>query len=243
VAVGNSGYFAIHLIVNSNGRVTIRDNAHPWGGADVYMNDGRGVTMQGGEIRMTNSAIFGLFDLNTWNIVVPFLRGYGTFTRLGAGPNFTIHSEGQLRPGDAGGLSLDRTGALLMDNVQGFGTLSITGGDLVQTNTHDRTAMYFEFNGSAYDRINISGGTADIGGSCTFTSVSFTPQKGSGQVWDFVRATDITYTATDNMTTLMTSFGLVSPDDYTFGVVETGGGVKALRLQMSASSGTLVLIE
>jgi hypothetical protein len=155
------------------------------------------------------------------------LRGAGTISRATAGVNFAILSESLIRVGDT-------------TATPAIGTLAVNNGNL--TNTANGT-IYFDFSATAGDQIAISGGTATIAGALTFTNApGFTPVKGMGKNWDFVRADSISYTGTDNMTALLSSKGLANGVDYTFGVV-TDGAVKALRLKINSPAGTVVFIR
>jgi hypothetical protein len=155
------------------------------------------------------------------------LRGAGTISRATAGVNFAILSESLIRVGDT-------------TATPAIGTLTVNNGNLTNTSAG---AIYFDFSASAGDQIAISGGTATIAGALTFTNApGFTPVKGMGRNWDFVRADSISYTGTDNMTALLSSKGLANGVDYTFGVV-TDGAVKALRLKINSPSGTVVFIR
>jgi len=119
-----------------------------------------------------------------------------------------------------------------------IGTLTMTNCDLVQSSSGIAS---FEFDAAGGDQIAINGGTATIGGTCQFATVAFTPVQGMGQDWDFIRADSVTYTASDNMTNLMGSYGLVLGGDYSYGVVDEGA-VQALRLRIFGPKGTLILI-
>ena len=155
------------------------------------------------------------------------LRGAGSITRYTGSTVFSIvNNGGSIRPGDT-------------TATPAIGTLTVNNGNLTNTATGK---IYFDFATTTNDQIAISGGTATLAGTLTFTNApGFTPVKGMGKNWDFVRADSITYSATDDMTALMTSYGLAGAD-YTFGVV-TDGAVRALRLKIFNKPGTVVFIR
>lgn len=121
-----------------------------------------------------------------------------------------------------------------------IGTLTLSNADLVLAAS---STNWFEFDGTGCDRFTISNGTATIGGTLVFTNApGFTPKRGSGLKWDFVQADSIVYTAADNITSLMSAYGLTAGSDYAFGVVASGGG-QVLRLRIFGSSGTVIVVQ
>jgi hypothetical protein len=120
------------------------------------------------------------------------------------------------------------------------------GGRLALTNTClENTAsgtLAFAFGEGGGDAVHIQEGTATIGGTSHFATVSFTPERGADRRWVFVEADQIDYTAQDNMDTLMTSFGLTAGSDYFFGVRE-GAGRQQLLLWVKPPHGSLLLVR
>jgi hypothetical protein len=140
---------------------------------------------------------------------------------VGKGPaNFPLANNGMLKVGNS------------------LGTLSLTNCTFVN---ESGGTIFFEFGATTSDRINISGGTAVIGGALLFAPLDLIPKPSLGAAWDFIRADDITYTATDNMAALMTSYGLTG-SDYTFGVVPYGSG-EALRLKIYGPPGVVIEVQ
>jgi len=197
---------------------------------EVGKSDAAGaiMTLNGGTVEVcTNSALRVDNATCGAGAGAGLLRGAGTISRATAGVNFAILSESLIRVGDT-------------NATPAIGTLTVNNGNL--TNTSAGT-IYFDFNATTNDQIAISGGTATIAGTLTFTNApGFTPVKGMGKNWDFVRADSMTYSATDNMAALMTSKGLAAGVDYSFGVV-TDGAVQALRLKIFNKPGTVVFIR
>lgn len=132
---------------------------------------------------------------------------------------------------------------LYVGNSNSIGTLTLSNADLVLAAS---STNWFEFDPSVAgsgDAINVTAGTATIGGTVAVTNTpGFTPKRGSGLKWDFVQADSIVYTASDNITSLMSAYGLTAGSDYAFGVVSSGGG-QALRLRIFGSSGTVIIVQ
>jgi hypothetical protein len=170
------------------------------------------LTLNTGTLKMGDATNAGLIDSHG------IIRGVGTIERnTGNTSNFQVTngSEGELRPGD-------------ITATPAIGTLALDHGNLTQTSAG---TAFFNFDsalsGSA-DLIDITAGTANIDGTVVFSSFSPT---GSIGTWDFVKASSITYTATDNMAAVIASLNLQQNWGYDFGVVSEGG-FQYLRLSV-----------
>ncbi len=223
------------IMVGSNGILRIMGNSHPIKtvnypiAADILPRDGDVVTLSGGRIEMASGARFAVGNV-TNNTGQALLRGAGTMSIVSGGTtNWSLVNDGWIKPGDVGA-------------TPAIGTINMVKGDLFQTNDASAT-LFFEFDATDNDRICLSGGVAEVGGTVVFTNMpGFMPARGSGMTWDFIRASDIVYTAVDNMSDLMDTFGLVRDVDYRFGVVSTPDG-KILRCRIMPPPGTLITIK
>lgn len=121
----------------------------------------------------------------------------------GQGPdNFLLQNEGRLEPGNS------------------IGTLSIENGDFNQA---ANGVTIFEFDsGNLADLITISNGVATVGGTNLFVGFNgYTPGLQDYATWEFMRADDIVYTASDNIDEMMAGLGF-APEGYFFGVINDG---------------------
>ena len=186
------------------------------------------MTLNGGAVEIRTNSVLRVDNASAGvGTGAGLLRGAGSISRATAGVNFAILNESLIRVGDT-------------NATPAIGTLTVNNGSLTNTSAG---AIYFDFAATTNDQIAISGGTAVIAGTLTFTNApGFTPVKGMGKYWDFVRADSVIYTGTDNMTALMASNGLANGADYTFGIV-TAGAVQALRLKINGPFGTVVFIK
>jgi hypothetical protein len=206
---------APELIVKGGGLIRATSTAN-----SIFIYDQGTLTMNGGNAEVAAGGQVVVADINGTGSK-GLLRGSGTITRYLAGSNFSITNNGNIRPGDTNATAR-------------IATLSVANGNLVQ-NSGGRS--FFDFDGSGSDLISMSGGTATIGGTNTFTILNgYTPQ--TGDHWDFLIADDITYTASDNIKALMTSFGLQT--EYSFGVSPLNGQ-EVLRLSIPEPDAAVLL--
>lgn len=152
------------------------------------------------------------------------MRAAGTIMGLGSG-NFLLRNEKWL----------------YVAGTSSLGTLTMNQGDLELTAPSEN---YFEFSDTGLDQITASNGFANVLGTNIFALASGAPaprpQYGLLN-YDFIVATNITYSpAADNLTALLGTYGLSNGVDFTYGVVDLGGGLQALRLKFLPSRGTVI---
>jgi hypothetical protein len=247
------------VIVSTNGVVKIRGGAgyqlygSAAGPADWKVQDNSIITLRGGTIQMNTNAGIAILDNNATTSLADagtaILRGYGTISHYGGvgATNFTLYNHGVIRPGDLG---LEDPTIDISTNRLGIGTINLVRGNLVQTNAAVSAQIYFQFNETGNDQINISGGLANITmGTNTFslTAGAATPVPGVKYglgVYNFLIATNITYTPQyDNLVNLLTNtYNLTYGVDFQYGVVNLGGGLFALQLAFVPEPSTVLLL-
>lgn len=190
-----------------------------------FIYDRATATLAGGSLSLTNGAGLQIADINNDNNQEGVLRGFGTINRLGTTGKFTIYNNGDLRPGDT-------------NATPRIGTLSVFDGDLVQ---YSGGTAHFQFDaGNLADLISMSNGVATLSGTNVFSTIAgFTPGLLDYNTWEFLRADQILYNASDNIDALMAGFGF-APEGYFFGVIRDGNQ-DVLILQIPEPS-TLALI-
>ncbi|MFZ4775548.1 MAG: PEP-CTERM sorting domain-containing protein [Terrimicrobiaceae bacterium] len=125
-------------------------------------------------------------------------------------------------------------------------------GTLVLTNANLELAAgsktLFEFSNTGLDSILINGGgVASMLGSNLFSLASgSTTPSGPGWglgVYNFLVGSNLTYSPqSDNLVSLLTGYGLVQNTDYTYGVVDFGGGLQALQLSFPIPEPSAMLL-
>jgi len=154
------------------------------------------------------------------------LRGVGTISAGTGNPgNFlvSIGDKGQLRAGD-------------ISDTPAIGTLSVTDGDLV---VGTGGASFFDLAASgAGDLVDITGGSATIGGTLNVNFLGYTPMMNDR--WELVTADTVTYSGVNNITAALTPFGLGS--HYMLFIEDNGGSQSLVLLIPEPTSLTLLAL-
>ncbi|NQU12043.1 PEP-CTERM sorting domain-containing protein [bacterium] len=206
----------------------------------VAINQRGTLTIDNGQMELTNSTRVLVNTFNNPAHVAGVLRGRGTLSVVGDGTqNFSLDNYGVIRPGD-----LSATPAI--------GTLTLNNGDLYQTNSALALSsrMYFEFDETSNDLLQLNSGLALVtAGTNTFALASGAGiplpgvKYGKG-TYDFLIATNLTWSpAYDNMTNLLSgTYGLAYGTDYQYGIVQIGADQFALRLAFVPEPSTILLL-
>ena len=247
---GSGGFIGDMLIHNSTAVVSrIEVGGYDSTGYNDYRT-GRLIVQNGAALTVSNNLnVSGIREADLASVTNTFVLENGTITMGGGTVGGAITNRGFMRlAGTITGAGASRfqfvnekNGAQtngVLEIGAGIGTLSMTNGDFTNQGT-----IRLGFDAAGGDRLSISGGTATIAGTVAVTNTpGFTPKRGSGLKWDFVQADSIVYTASDNITSLMSAYGLTEGSDYAFGVVASGGG-QALRLRIYGSTGTVIVVQ
>jgi hypothetical protein len=240
LAVGTLWGGVGHLVVLSNGTLRVL-------GGGLFIGDGptgydrtSDTTLDHALIQMASNLVVDVQRDSSADHYVPTLRGVGTIERCTEGPNFAIRNDGWIKPGD------------LATNQLAIGALTVTGGDLFQTNKAAPTAgLYFKFNEASCDQILLGGGLAQITTGSNVFALAAGAQKpipkqkyGLGE-YNFIIATNLTYQPSyDNLVPLLTKqCGLKEGEDFRYGVVTLADGRNALQLAFTPSKSVIPKLQ